>query len=102
MAKPERPDAARDRRSRSSFGTSRGGWSPAGRPRRLESDDAITLFGLHAVEAALNNPARAIKRLYLTENAERRIEAAVKARGTTIERVAPRDLDRRLGPDTVH
>jgi 23S rRNA (guanosine2251-2'-O)-methyltransferase len=72
------------------------------RPARRETDDAIVLFGLHAVEAALLNRNRQIDRLCLTENAERRIEAAVRARGLEPERVSPRDLDRRLGPDTVH
>lgn len=60
------------------------------------------LYGIHAVEAALRNPARTIGRLLLTENAERRLAIAIAARGATTERVIPRDLDRRLGADTVH
>jgi 23S rRNA (guanosine2251-2'-O)-methyltransferase len=57
---------------------------------------------LHAVEAALANPSRPIKRLRATENAARRLETAVRARGVRAEFVTPRDLDRLLGPDTVH
>jgi 23S rRNA (guanosine2251-2'-O)-methyltransferase len=62
----------------------------------------IRLFGLHAVEAALKNPARRILRLLLTENAEHRIRDALGAIEPTIERVSPRDLDRLLGAETVH
>lgn len=60
------------------------------------------LYGIHCVEAALANPKRIITRLLLTENAEHRINAALAARDISVERVTPRDLDRRLGPDTVH
>jgi len=50
----------------------------------------------------MRNPARRIHRLLLTENAERRLIEAVGPITAPIERVAPRDLDRLLGPDTVH
>lgn len=72
------------------------------RETRSEQDGAVLLYGIHAVEAALRNPARTIGRLLLTENAERRLTEAIAARGLGAERVIPRDLDRRLGPDTVH
>jgi 23S rRNA (guanosine2251-2'-O)-methyltransferase len=62
----------------------------------------VQIFGIHAVEAALANPRRAIRRLYLTDNAERRLHEALAARELAHERVLPRDLDRRLGADTVH
>ena len=62
----------------------------------------VRIFGIHAVAAALGNPARPITRLRLTENAEKRLEAEIKQRAATIERVQPRDLDRILGEDTVH
>jgi 23S rRNA (guanosine2251-2'-O)-methyltransferase len=62
----------------------------------------VHIFGVHAVEAALGNPRRTIRRLYLTDNAEHRLQAALAAHQIEHERVLPRELDRRLGPDTVH
>jgi 23S rRNA (guanosine2251-2'-O)-methyltransferase len=69
---------------------------------RSQAGDETLIFGIHAVEAALANPERALRKLYLTDNAERRLHAALEARRLAAERVLPRDLDRRLGPDTVH
>ena len=66
------------------------------------SDGPIRIFGIHAVEAALLNPARTPLRLHLTDNAEKRLEAAIASRGLKPARVQPRDLDRLLGADTVH
>lgn len=64
--------------------------------------DEVTLFGLHAVEAALANPTRRIIKVMATENAARRLEPALQARGVTPENVSPRRLDQQLGADTVH
>jgi 23S rRNA (guanosine2251-2'-O)-methyltransferase len=65
-------------------------------------DGLVQIYGVHAVEAALGNARRTVRQLYLTDNAEHRLQAAVAARQLAHERVLPRDLDRRLGPDTVH
>ena len=62
----------------------------------------MRLFGIHAVAAALKNPARKVIRLVLTENAERRLVEAMGALTQKIEYVTPRDLDRILGADAVH
>ena len=67
-----------------------------------EADTQTLIWGMHPVEAALANPARRVVRLWLTENAAQRLSAAVAARAILPERVSPKDLDRRLGPDTVH
>src|SRR5262245_40773134 len=67
-----------------------------------QRSDRVTIFGIHAVEAALANPDRRIAKLYLTDNAERRLAEVLAKRKLAHERVLPRDLDRRLGPDTVH
>ena len=69
-------------------------------PPRLGAQTLI--FGIHAAEAALANPARVIHRVYLTDNAERHLHHVLAGRGLVHARVLPRDLDRRLGADTVH
>jgi 23S rRNA (guanosine2251-2'-O)-methyltransferase len=73
-------------------------------PERPSSSDptSVRLFGAHAVEAALRNPIRQVNRLLLTDNAERRLADILSQRSVRQQRVAPRDLDRLLGPDTVH
>ena len=73
---------------------------PGRPPRAQETDGPLRLYGLHAVEAALQNPRRTVTRLLMTENAENRLRPALAGRSP--ERVGPRDLDRLLGPDTVH
>jgi 23S rRNA (guanosine2251-2'-O)-methyltransferase len=73
------------------------------RHRNQQPDDGpIRLFGVHAVEAALKNPARRIDRLLVTDNAEHRLEAALQTRKAKAQRITPKDLDRLLGADTVH
>jgi 23S rRNA (guanosine2251-2'-O)-methyltransferase len=73
------------------------------RDRERSGGDGPTLiYGIHAVEAALRNPLRPVNRLLLTDNAEHRLQRELAARGIQHERTIPRDLDRRLGPDTVH
>jgi 23S rRNA (guanosine2251-2'-O)-methyltransferase len=70
---------------------------------RASTEDRQTLiFGIHAVEAALANPQRTVRHLWLTDNAENRLRPALTARQLAHERTSPRDLDRRLGADTVH
>lgn len=62
----------------------------------------VRIFGIHAVAAALANPERRLRRLYLTDNAEHRLRDARRQRGVTAERVHSKDLDRRLGAGSVH
>jgi 23S rRNA (guanosine2251-2'-O)-methyltransferase len=54
------------------------------------------------VSAALANAARPVRALLLTDNAEHRLRAVLEERRLTWVRVIPRDLDKRLGADTVH
>ncbi len=71
-------------------------------PRGKADSDGVLLYGLHAVEAALANPDRPVLRLLATENATQRLAPALAARKVTPTPASPRDLDRLLGPDTVH
>lgn len=85
----------------------RGSLASTSTPRRDQpADDGPTLiFGVHAVEAALRNPARRLHQIHVTDNGENRLKDALAARvkdGLAINRITPRDLDRRLGADTVH
>jgi 23S rRNA (guanosine2251-2'-O)-methyltransferase len=98
--------------------TKGGGWNKraSGRPFRKDRKPAdrgrapgpsdpeglVRLYGTHAVEAALNNPRRTIRRLLATENAEKRLADAITARKLVVERATPLDLDRMLGADAVH
>ncbi len=72
------------------------------RTSRGDADGPMLIFGVHAVEAALANPKRTIQKVFLTDNAARRLGETLVARGLAHDSVRPKDLDRRLGPDTVH
>jgi len=70
-----------------------------------EADGPTLIFGVHAAEAALRNPVRVVNQVFVTDNGENRLKDALAARshaGIKLNRVTPRDLDRRLGADTVH
>jgi len=68
------------------------------KPQR-ERDVAI-LYGWHTVKAALENPARRLRKLWATENAARRLHESGIAVAPEI--VRPDFIDKRLGPDAVH
>jgi 23S rRNA (guanosine2251-2'-O)-methyltransferase len=91
------PEAYRPRRA---------GWTrkaerppPVGEPKR---SDAAILYGWHTVKAALENPARRIRRLYATANAARRLGEEGMALPVEPEIVRPDAIARRLGADAVH
>jgi 23S rRNA (guanosine2251-2'-O)-methyltransferase len=66
----------------------------------LRPDDLAVLYGWHTVKAALENPARKVRKFLATENAARRLaEEGVTA---TPELVRPGAIDERLAPDAVH
>jgi 23S rRNA (guanosine2251-2'-O)-methyltransferase len=63
----------------------------------------VWLYGVHAVAAALSNPARRLRRLMLTEEAEAAIAPRLTQPWPTApERVDRGRLDQLLGRDTVH
>jgi len=70
----------------------------AGKP----AADTVRIWGVHAVEAALRNPARDILRLRLTENARNRLKDALAEREVSPELLNAHDFDKELGRDVVH
>src|SRR4051812_38870074 len=75
---------------------------PARREREGGSDAPVILYGWHTVTAALANPARQIRKLYLTENSVRRLADENIDTRIPPEIVRPQTIDHRLGPDAVH
>jgi 23S rRNA (guanosine2251-2'-O)-methyltransferase len=65
-------------------------------------DGAVILYGWHTVTMALANPQRRILKLFLTENAARRLADEKIDTRVAPELVRPDVIDRRLGPDAVH
>jgi 23S rRNA (guanosine2251-2'-O)-methyltransferase len=78
------------------------GRRPAWRDRETSPDGPVILYGWHTVAAALNNPQRHIRKLWLSENAARRLADENIALTVTPEIVRPALIDSRLGPDAVH
>jgi 23S rRNA (guanosine2251-2'-O)-methyltransferase len=71
------------------------------RVRPAEHATAI-LYGWHTARAALENPARRIRRVLATENAARRLAAEGVPLAVPAEIVRPDVIARRLSPDAVH
>jgi 23S rRNA (guanosine2251-2'-O)-methyltransferase len=71
------------------------------RARPAEYATAI-LYGWHTARAALENPARRIRRVLATENAARRLAAEGVPLAVPAEIVRPDVIARRLSPDAVH
>jgi len=78
------------------------GRRPAWRSRETSPDGPAILYGWHTVAAALANPQRHIRKLWLTENAARRLADDKIDTRVTPEIVRPNLIDQRLGPDAVH
>lgn len=99
----------RDRKPRFQRGGGKGpdkgrqsGRRSGGRDREASPDGAVILYGWHTVAAALANPRRRIRKLWLTENAARRLAVDKIELRVTPEIVRPDLIDIRLGPDAVH
>ena len=80
----------------------RHGHAARGQARRGGDDGAAVLYGWHTVTAALNNPARRIRRLLATENAVRRLTEDGITLQVTPELVRPDAIAAQLTPDAVH
>jgi len=89
-AKPGTTHEQRDRRER----------FERARRESLRPEDCTVLYGWHTVKAALENPARKVRKFLATENAARRLaEEGVTA---SPELVRPTAIAERLAPDAVH
>jgi 23S rRNA (guanosine2251-2'-O)-methyltransferase len=80
----------------------KGGPKPAWRSRDGHAGGPVILYGWHTVVTALANPQRRIRKLWLTENAARRLAEERIDSPVTPEIVRPNLIDQRLGPDAVH
>ena len=78
------------------------GRRPPWRDRDANPDGPVILYGWHTVAAALANPQRRIRKLWLSENAARRLSDEKIDTSVTPEIVRPSLIDARLGPDAVH
>ncbi|CAH1659724.1 putative 23S rRNA (guanosine(2251)-2'-O)-methyltransferase [Hyphomicrobiales bacterium] len=70
--------------------------------RAAEIEDGVVLYGWHPVVEALSNPKRRIRRLLVTENAQRRLTEELGSLRVTPELVRPDEIARKLDPDAVH
>jgi 23S rRNA (guanosine2251-2'-O)-methyltransferase len=81
----------------------RGRHGGAAAARQSAPPGTIWLYGIHPVAAALANPARRLRRLLLTEEAEAALGETLKPPfAIGAERVDRGKLDHLLGHDTVH
>jgi 23S rRNA (guanosine2251-2'-O)-methyltransferase len=71
-------------------------------PPHRRANGTVILYGWHTVTAALQNPARRIRRLLATENAARRLVDLSPAARIAPEIVRPEAIARLLSPDAVH
>ena len=69
---------------------------------RAAAGDTVVLYGWHTVTAAFKNPARRIRKLYVTANALRRLAEEKITPPVPAEVVRPEALAQRLTPDAVH
>ena len=93
------PDKGADKRRESGRRTPpRTPW----RDRDASPDGPVILYGWHTVAAALANPQRQIRKLWLTGNAARRLADDNIDTRVPAEIVRPGLIDARLGPDAVH
>ncbi|MEM6711043.1 MAG: RNA methyltransferase [Pseudomonadota bacterium] len=66
-----------------------------------QMDVPYHLHGLHAVQAAILNPRRGVRKLLATQNALDRIDVSARP-NLNVETVTPKALDELLGSGTVH
>ena len=107
----------RDRPGGSKPGSSRPGDKPGATREQVERrerfqraqrdslrppEDVTVLYGWHPVTAALQNPARRVRKLLATENAARRLADEKIPTSPPAEIVRPDAIAARLAPDALH
>jgi 23S rRNA (guanosine2251-2'-O)-methyltransferase len=75
---------------------------PLPRSKEASPDEPVILYGWHTVAAALQNPARHVRRLFATENAARRLTQDGMLSEVAPEIVRPDAIAARLSADAVH
>ncbi len=78
------------------------GQRPGGPRRERRTGNHTLLYGWQPVRAALENPARNIRRLLATENGAHRLQEAGLTTRFSPEIVRPAIIDQLLPPDAVH
>jgi 23S rRNA (guanosine2251-2'-O)-methyltransferase len=102
----ERPwESKRQSKRPSQMRTHRGhdrGRGDGARYERHSGEAGVILYGWHSVTAALANPARRVRKLFVTENALRRLTEENIPLPLAPDVVRPGALAARLTPDAVH
>jgi 23S rRNA (guanosine2251-2'-O)-methyltransferase len=102
VARPAAPGRADSFRAAPRPGSGGGGGPPRG-GRQDTPSGTIWIYGIHPVAAALANPARRLRRLVVTEDAEKTLAEHVRPPfSVPPERIARDRLDQMLGRDVVH
>ena len=70
--------------------------------KTLADSSQLYIYGSHAVRAAVDNPQRHIKNLYLTENAAHELAETLAKRNIQAQIGKPQQLASLLPPDAVH
>ena len=70
--------------------------------KTLADSSQLYIYGSHAVQAAVDNPQRHIKNLYLTENAAHELAETLAKRNIQAQISKPQKLASLLPPDAVH
>ena len=70
--------------------------------KTLADSSQLYIYGSHAVRAAVDNPQRDIKNLYLTENAAHELAETLAKRNIQAQISKPQKLASLLPPDAVH
>ena len=96
------PDQTRDSGAGRGGRADVGGGRPPRRDRGQSGDGLAVLYGWHTVVAALANPERRLRKLWLTENAARRLADDRIDLRIAPDIVKPGVIDHRLGPEAVH